>query len=157
MLNRDIQSLYLPAVLPVLDWAWPQQHDYTPLANYAKSPNPPQDLWFHLKLTDEQQQDAKRRFPTRHVALSTTWALLADRLLSITGGPATGLVCPTGTVWPAAGIAQLLVLGLDASALVLVGRRRRRESYQHDEKLAPESSGGCLSVSGMIWRGCMSF
>lgn len=152
MLTLDTQTL-LPALVLAADWAWPKQHDYTPLPSYP-SPTTPQGLWSHLTEkqleTGSKQHEAsgsRQRFPTRHVALALAWALLADRLLLL-AQPAqtTGLVCPSGTVWPAAGLVQLVRLGLDACALFLVGRRRRSGDQQPDEKPVVELSGGRLAA-----------
>lgn len=53
------------------------------------------------------------------------------------------MVCPTGTIWPAAGLAQLLVRGFDAGALFLAGRRRGGKSQPEKEPgPMPEVDGG---------------
>lgn len=151
------QISFLPAVLILADWAWPK-HDYTPVAPYDRTPSPPRGLWSHLSTITEKQRELRQRFPTRHIALAISWAALADRLVSLTTQTNTGMVCPTGTMWPAAGLVQALVRGFDASALFLVGRQRGEKS-QPDEKPMPEvdGTGGRLALNSIVAASAMLF
>lgn len=128
------------------DWAWPQ-HDYTPLASYERSPSPPLEIWSRLGSITESQRGTSSPFPARHFALAVSWAVLANQALVLTEHT-TGAVCPTGTLWPAAGLVQILVLGLDGSALFILGRRRRKA--QSEEKTpGPGRSGS------QLWEECL--
>ncbi|CAN8098713.1 unnamed protein product [Discula destructiva] len=133
-------TLLLPAVLATADWIWPKQHGSRPAATHDRSPSPPQGLWSHLSTATENQRvgGSRQRFPTRYAALAITWAFLADRLLRLTA-QSTGMVCPTGTLWPAVDLVQLLVLGFDTGALFLLGRWRR--GHQPDENPVPQADG----------------
>lgn len=125
----------------VADWAWPQ-HDYTLLASHERSPNPPQGVWSHLSTITEKprETDARPHFPARHAALAASWAVLANRIL-VQMDHSTGAVCPTGTLWPAAGFIQTLSLGFDGTILFIMGRRRRRRPSEEDKPMSGLSGG----------------
>lgn len=148
------QISFLPAVLSLSDWAWPRKQDCTPIG--TPSPSPPQGLWSHLSTIAEKQRETRQRLPTRHIALAVSWAVLADHLVALTTQTDTGMVCPTGTMWPAAGLAQLLVRGIDASALFLASRRIR-EKLQPDQEPMPEVDGGRLTLNCIIAALAMMF
>lgn len=134
------------------DWVWPQ-HDYTPLAGYERSPSPPpQGIWSRFGTIAEKRQEMRSRFPVRHAALAVSWAMIANRLLALTE-LSTGAVCPTSTLWPAAGLVQGVALGFDATALITMGRRLR--SHPAEEKSGPEMHGRRLAAQCLLAASAM--
>ncbi|KAJ4424810.1 hypothetical protein N0V82_000529 [Gnomoniopsis sp. IMI 355080] len=61
----------------------------------------------------------------------------------------TGLVCPTGTLWPAAGLVQILGLGLDGIALFILSRVRRKVQSE-EEKTGSGLSGSNLGEDCLL-------
>ncbi|KAJ4394150.1 hypothetical protein N0V93_003367 [Gnomoniopsis smithogilvyi] len=137
----------LPALLLAAEWAWPQ-HDYTPLASSERSPGPPQGIWSHLGSITKKRSGTRSRFPARHLALALSWAILVNRVLVLMDHT-TGAVCPAGTLWPAAGLVQILGLGLDGAALFILGRLRRK-TQPEEEKPGPGGRGGHLGEECLL-------
>lgn len=80
------------------------------------------------------------------------WAVLANQLLAFTAHT-TGLVCPTGTLWPAAGSVQMLLLALDSAAVLIMSRRMRK--HQSDEKPVSERMNGGGGGGGRLAQECL--